>query len=151
MFIFVMVLISVPLAGCKSNVPSEFTRNEKLWNSSRLTDYKFTLQRNCFCPEDRRGPVTIEVRNNIPISVVYTESGVTVNTDFFTDVDTIDELFGILKNAYNNKAAQVDVSYDITNGYPISIYIDVSQQIADEEQGYTISNLQLVHVFGNPE
>jgi hypothetical protein len=26
-------------------------------------------------------------------------------------------------------------------GYPVTLYIDVSQQMADEEQGYTVTDL----------
>lgn len=150
-FMSVLLFILLLPAACNSNLPSEFTRNQKLWEANHLTDYNFTLQRNCFCPEDRRGPVDIQVRKNATISIIFTESGVTANPDFFSDVDTIDELFGVLKNAHMDKAVQVDVTYDATYGYPQSIYIDVSKEIADEEQGYTVSNLQVIHIFGNPK
>jgi hypothetical protein len=138
--IVVLLLVLLLPAACKSVVPSEFTKNEKLWDSKNLLDYNFTLQRNCFCPEDRRGPVDIQVRNGIPTSIVYPATGAAANADFFSDVDTVDEIMAILKKAYTDKAARVDVTYDAVNGFPLTIYIDVSELMADEEQGYNVTN-----------
>jgi len=53
----------------------------------------------------------------------------------------------MLKNAYTGKgdfqqkADTVNVTYNAQEGHPTTFYIDVSQTIADEEQGYTVTNL----------
>jgi hypothetical protein len=53
----------------------------------------------------------------------------------------------MLKNAYagegdfEQKADTIDVTYNAQMGYPTTFFIDVSQNIADEEQGYTVTNL----------
>lgn len=136
----VLLLLALIPSACKSAVPSAFTQNEKLWDSKNISNYNFTLQRNCFCPEDRRGPVNIQVRNGVPTSVVYPATGAAADPSFFSDIDTIEELFGKLKGAYKEKAARVDVTYDTVNGFPLTIYIDVSELMADEEQGYNVTN-----------
>ena len=65
----------------------------------------------------------------------------------FNNADTIDKLFTILKDAYTGKgdfeqkADTVNVTYHAQMGYPTTFFIDVSQTIADEEQGYTVTNL----------
>ena len=143
-----MVLITVfTTISCTSSVPQELTDNEKLWKDQELQNYDFTLERQCFCPEDWRGPVNIEVRDGSAVSVTYSNNGEAVTEGKFDDVDTIDKLFTLLKNAYtgkndfDQKADSVDVTYDKQMGYPGTLYIDVSQLMADEEQGYTVTNL----------
>jgi hypothetical protein len=45
------------------------------------------------------------------------------------------------KNDFDQKAHTVNVTYNPDLGYPTDLYIDVSQLIADEEVGYTVTNL----------
>jgi len=144
------VLILLTLFGvvsCASSVPQELTTSEKLWKDQGLSNYDFTIERQCFCPEDWRGPVNIQVRNGAAISATYVSSGMAVTGGKFDNADTIDKLFTMLKNAYNGtgdfeqKADTINVTYDAQMGYPATFFIDVSQTMADEEQGYTVTNL----------
>ena len=143
----IILLTLLAATSCTSSVPRELTDNEKLWKDQDLENYDFTLERQCFCPEDWRGPVNIEVRDGTAVSVTYQSDGSVVTEGKFDDVDTIDKLFTLLNNAYAGKgdfdqqADSVDVTYDKQMGYPATLYIDVSQQMADEEQGYTVTNL----------
>ena len=142
-----MILPLLAAISCTNSIPQELTNNEKLWKDQGLRNYDFTLQRDCFCPEDWRGPVNIQVRNGIAISVKYVSNEATVTDGKFDNADTIDKLFTILKDAYagkgdfEQKVDTVNVTYNAQMGYPTTFYIDVSQTIADEEQGYTITNL----------
>jgi len=143
-----LLLSGILLASsCARSVNSELARNEKLWQSQNIASYDFTLSRQCFCPEEWRGPVNIQVRNGMATSVTYVTNGQTAAAEIFGNVDTIGELFGVLhdayegKNSFNQKAARVDVTYHPQLGYPLTIYIDVSEMIADEEQGYAVENL----------
>jgi hypothetical protein len=112
-----------------------------------LRDYDFTLERQAFAPEDWRGPINIQVRNGAAVSVSYVSSGAAVTGGKFDNADTIDKLFTMLKNAYagegdfEQKADTIEVTYNAQMGYPTTFFIDVSQNIADEEQGYTVTNL----------
>ena len=142
-----MILPLFAAVSCTSSAPQELTNNEKLWKDQGLRNYDFTLQRDCFCPEDWRGPVNIQVRNGVAVSVTYVSNGAVVTEGKFDKADTVDKLFTILKNAYDGKgdfeqkAATINVTYNPQKGYPTTFYVDVSQTIADEEQGYTITNL----------
>jgi major membrane immunogen (membrane-anchored lipoprotein) len=146
---FVAAFMAFTLLGvisCTSSTPQELAASEKLWKDQGLKNYDFTLTRQCFCPEDWRGPVNIQVRNGEATSVTYVSSGAVVTEGKFNNADTIDKLFTILKNAYagngdfDQKADTINVTYDANMGYPRDFFIDVSQTIADEEQGYTITN-----------
>lgn len=137
------------LASCDAGgtpAQQELDRNEQLWRTQKITSYAFELQRDCFCPEDVRGPVDIVVRNGEPTSVTYVSNGQPAS-ELFGTVDTVDELFSTLRDAYegrnffDQKAESVQVTYHPDLGYPLTIFIDVSQTIADEEQGYTVKAL----------
>jgi len=141
-------VILLLLTSCASPVPGDLTDNEKLWKSQNLSNYDFTLERQCFCPEDWRGPVDIQVRNGKAVSMTYPSTGVTATEEKFGNVNTIDKLFDVLRDAYagsgtfEQKADTVNVTYHAQMGYPLTIYIDVSATIADEEQGYTVEDLR---------
>ncbi len=146
---FIAAFMTFALLGvtsCTSSIPQELAASEKLWKDHGLKNYDFTLLRQCFCPEDWRGPVNIQVRNGNATSVTYVSSGAVVTEGKFNNADTIDKLFTILKNAYAGKgdfaqkADTINVTYDTQMGYPKDFFIDVSQTIADEEQGYTVTN-----------
>jgi len=146
--VLVLALITLSSAsGCTGSVPREFTDNKELWESKDLRDYDFTLERQCFCPEDWRGPVDIQVRNGSAVSMTYVSDGTDVDEEKFGDVDTIDKLFVLLEDAYSGTgefeeaADSITAEYDSEMGYPLNMYIDESQMIADEEQGYTVTNL----------
>lgn len=143
LFLLTLVLIS----SCDSSATSELDSNKELWQSQNLTDYDFTLERQCFCPEDWRGPVVIQVRNGKAVAITYVSTGEIAGAEKFEDVDTIEELFDVIRDAYegkntfDEKAETVNVSYHPEMGYPLTIFIDVSTNIADEEQGYTVEEL----------
>ena len=137
------------LASCNPGdtpAQSELDRNEELWRSQKITSYAFELERQCFCPEDVRGPVDIIVRDGKPASITYVSTGKPA-TELFGTLDTIDELFSLIRDAYegrnffDQKAENVQVTYHPDLGYPLTVFIDVSQTIADEEQGYTVKAL----------
>ena len=142
-----VLLAALPAAVSCSPVPSELSRNEQLWKDQGLRNYDFTVQRQCFCPEEWRGPVNVQVRNGVAVNVTYVDIAANVTEGKFDNANTIDKLFTILKDAYagkgdfQQKADNVNVTYDSRMGYPVDFFIDVSQMIADEEQGYTVTNL----------
>ena len=78
----------------------------------------------------------IVVRNNQVISAVAR------NSNFFEPPEpkTIDDWFAVLKHAIDRNAERIDVTYNKIYGFPQSVYIDMSRMIADEEQGWTITN-----------
>ena len=59
-FILFPLLVAV---SCASSIPQELAASKRLWTDRGLRNYDFTLERQCFCPEDWRGPVDIQVRD----------------------------------------------------------------------------------------
>lgn len=130
-----------------SDAQGQLDANRKKWESQGIDDYSFTLQRNCFCRGDAIRPINIEVRDGSVTSARYADTGELIPDDRQYNKQSVynlnaDGLFNLVEQGIKGGAAQVDVTYDKTFGIPTSIYIDQSQQIADEEMGYTISNFR---------
>lgn len=125
----------------------QFNANQKLWNSQGIDDYSFTLQRNCFCRGDALRPINIQVRDGKIAAATFADTGEPVPPELNFNKLTINDLFKEVGQAIKGGAERVEVSYDKTYGFPTSIYIDQSSQIADEEVGYTISNFRPEPVF----
>ena len=56
---------------------------------------------------------------------------------------TIDGFFDYIRETLNQNPEIKTITYDSNMGYPTYIYFDISSMIADEEIGYTISDLVL--------
>ena len=123
--------------GPKSQV-DELQEAQELWRSQRPLRYAYTIQRQCFCTEDARGPVRVTVDGETVVSQLY-EDGRTVDaaaTDWFPSVDG---LFAVLLNAFDEGAFEIRVTYDPGLGIPVDFWIDYSQNIIDEELGFTVT------------
>ena len=106
------------------------------WEAAGLDAYRMTLQRSCFCPEDYRGPFDVTVRDGAVATVRF--NGASLDADRAV---TVDDLFALIEDAYKRNAASVDVAFDPDLGYPTSVGIDYSTQMADEEMAYTVADL----------
>jgi hypothetical protein len=87
-------------------------------------------------------PARITVRDGAVESATYVDDGQPVAASVLPTYQTIDELFEMIADAVARKAVTVDVTYDPDLHYPTHGYIDISEMIADEEQGFTASDLE---------
>ncbi|MEM1114975.1 MAG: DUF6174 domain-containing protein [Bacteroidota bacterium] len=124
--------------GPAAERPDALDEAKAQWEAAGLDDYRLTLSRSCFCPApDYTGPFDVTVRDGslaevrLEGAVVETERGMTVAG-----------LFTLLEEAYARGAATVDVTFDPEAGFPTAVYIDYDVQIADEEIGYGVSDLE---------
>lgn len=116
--------------------------NRNLWNQQNISNYRYTFSNSCFCIQDARGPVIIEVRNGQTTSITSVATGQPVDPQYFQKYNTIPKLFNVIQDAIARRAFSLDVSYAANFGYPTQINIDYSSQIADEELYLTIENFQ---------
>lgn len=114
----------------------EVSQQEQKWKKQGITEYAFTLQISCFCIVDYTRPKSIVVKNN------QIES---VNGIAYTDLEyetymTFDDFFEYIKERQKENPVQENLEFDPTYGFPNYIYFDISEMIADEEIGYTITD-----------
>jgi len=98
------------------------------WQAARTRDYHFTVKRVCFCAPSFRGPVTIVVRDDVPLAPPAS----------FEDVATVPRLHAIVQEAIDDRVERLAVAYD-ARGVPLSISIDRSSMIADDEITYHVT------------
>ena len=106
------------------------------WADAALDGYTMTITRSCFCPPEYRGPYRVVMDGGEAASVTYEGRPSDVG-----EPPSVDALFALLESAYAEGAARVDVTYHDELGYPIELYIDRDERLADEEIGYSISEL----------
>lgn len=129
--------------GASEDGPQALAASRARWEAQRPGDYRFTYTRSCFCPPQYRGPFDVTVRSGAVADVAYKGEGEPIERPF-TEYQTVDDLFALLAEAYARDAARVDATYDPTTGQPTEVYIDYSEQMADEEVGFTVEPVRPV-------
>lgn len=108
------------------------------WEAAALGDYRFTLQRMCFCPApDYTGPFEVTVRDGEIAGVRL--DGASVEPERAV---TVDDLFTLIEEAYARRAETVRLAFDPQTGAPTEVYVDYDSMMADEEIGYTVTGLE---------
>ncbi|MBD1911715.1 MULTISPECIES: DUF6174 domain-containing protein [unclassified Leptolyngbya] len=115
---------------------------QRLWTGQRLRDYRYVLEVSCFCAEEVRQPVVIEVRDGIPTSYTYESTGQPANPTYFENYSTVPKLFNLVRAALYRNPNSLNVQFNPEFGYPTQITIDYSAMMADEEIYLTIRDLQ---------
>ena len=125
-----------------SQTAEDITKHRQEWIDKQIANYRFTIERSCFCLEQSRGPVTVEVRGD-QVTITNVATGEQGN-DSFNDVTTITKVYDLLAQQAKDGADEIAVTYDDANAVPSTIKVDVSFQMADEELYYTISNFETI-------
>jgi hypothetical protein len=145
--VFVLSLLFIMLQ-CSENPVStkakEISEARLKWNKQGYDSYTFNYNRSCFCPW---ASVTFNVKV-ISDKITYLADlagNVIVDSTEFQYFYTIDRLFDLLEEADKQNAAQLDYSFNKDFGYPEHIYVDYSEQIADDESSFTIDSLKVLN------
>ena len=151
-----LAALAAPLAGCPAPaealpedqaqgdpadavpLPDDLVEARARWAEAGPDDYTMTLRRSCFCPvPDYTGPFAVTVTDGELASVMLEGAAVDPERGM-----TVGALFDLVAEAYARGAVRVDVAYDPVYGHPTRIAIDYDERIADEETGYTVTDLQ---------
>jgi hypothetical protein len=111
-----------------------------LWNSAGVQDYTVVVQHLCFCGYVR--PVRITVRSGAVVSSVDAETGQPVPS--YATVRDIAALFTLIREAIDDGADRLEVTYDAQLGYPTFINIDYIKNAVDDELQVRTSEFQQV-------
>ena len=117
------------------------------WESGRPAAYSITVDRLCECTLEMSGPVVVAVRDHAIESRTYVPSAYFVNptpvsATYANLFPSVDGLFDLIDEAFRRRAASVDVTYDSTLGFPVTISIDYVTATADDEVRYRATNFQ---------
>ena len=119
----------------------DLVENASDWDALGITEYRFTATVSCFCAGELFRPASVVVRGNAVESATYVDDGRPVDPLFLPAYQTVDEMFETIASAIERQAVVLEVTYDAELHYPTDVYIDLSEMIADEEQGFTATDL----------
>ena len=110
-----------------------------VWAAQNIRSYLFTIERQCFCPEEYRGPFDVTVIESAATLVTY-QGGVAI-------ADRVAELPKTMDAAFNlilvNAATEPEIVYDDRFGFPLRISLDPMKNAVDDEVTYLISNFRV--------
>lgn len=124
-----------------AGIQFELDRNRAKWASAMVSDYEFNFRWICFCALESMAPVNITVRENRIDGAAFVEGGAPVAIGGLGGYRTIDGLFDLLQEGIDKNAHSISVDYHPELGYPIDVWIDYDEAIADEELGFEINGL----------
>ena len=143
-----LALVATSCSGgddAETGIGVEVRRNQSRWTARSIANYRYTLQLFRFAPPGTGGPVVIEVRNGVRTAITAANPGDPApDPAAFARYDTIDKLFGILRDALDRNAARIDARFDPAYSFPRSASIDYSLAIADEELGFDVSGFEVL-------
>lgn len=126
-------------ASCsKAESADELTLNETKWKKAAIRNYEFTLRVNCFCPPDIVGPHKIRVQAD----TIFSVNGIPYQRGVSRKLPTLTELFTFIRESDAKNPYKKSITYQATFGFPEYIFYDFSEQIADEEIVYIVSEFK---------
>ena len=120
----------------------EHQKAEARWQEQRSADYRFLFKRVCECPEEYLREVWISVSGEATVDVTFADDQSQVPRELWADFPTVDGMFGKIRGAAQAHADEIRVDYDPDAGYPLSIFIDLDENMADEETIWYARDLQ---------
>ena len=128
-----MTLLVLVACASPTTPKNDLAYYRTLWESQRLTDYRFDVSKVCYC--QFVGDVRVTVINGVITGVTEIASEVARDPDGYP---TIDGFFDLVQDAYDRDAYEVQVEFDPDRGYPTRIWIDYVEMMMDEEMGFTL-------------
>lgn len=113
--VYVKAQADIESANQLQAAQDKVNKAKMVWASKNLITYNLTQTVSCFCGPQYTRPVKYSVISNS----IYTEgavyadaSGGAMTGTAVPTLHTIDDAFGLIQNAIDNKAASVTVTYD---------------------------------------
>ena len=128
-----------PTVSAPGSPQAALLQAQQRWEQSDVADYSYTGAWVCFCPEVYLADTQVTVSGGSVTSVDSADPGIGAipAPERFVPVDG---LFALIQEAITNNAARIEVSYDETYGYPVDLFIDHDERMADEETSFAISS-----------
>mmetsp|Transcript_16784 Transcript_16784/g.26050 ORF Transcript_16784/g.26050 Transcript_16784/m.26050 type:complete len:209 (+) Transcript_16784:36-662(+) len=122
---------------CDLTCQQEALNNARaLWTSKSIVNYDYQFARDCFCLPIIFALKDVQVRNNEITSITFANPNDPDLPDEVPDdfvVPAILDIFDRIQNGIDRSAPRMSVMYDGQYGYPLNVYIDYDETLADEE------------------
>ncbi len=141
-----LVAVSIfVLHSCTKTITKPFqtikgdpTTQLALWKEKNVSNYEMTMKISCNCLQGRVGPHHIVIEND----KIKTVNDLPYDSTKIGSIKTINELFDFIQVGLAENPYQHSLDYNAQYNYPQKIFFDFSEQIADEEIGYEITEFK---------
>jgi hypothetical protein len=134
--------IVTALAACDEVLEENITHYQQKWQNNHWNDYRFVVQRKCFCYVDYTREMIVQVNDGKVVSAQYTDTKEFVDKEVLTDIFTISEWFDVIHEAHARQADRLKVYFNEKVGNPSKIIIDLRANRTDDEQAVVISHIE---------
>ena len=143
-----LVAVSIfVLHSCTKTITKPFqtikgdpTTQLALWKEKNISSYEMTMKISCNCIQGRVGPHHIVVENDI----IKTVNDLPYDSTKTGPIQTINQLFEFIQVGLAANPYQHSLDYNAQYNYPQKIFFDFSEQIADDEVGYEITEFKVL-------
>ena len=131
------------LVGCASETkaPDDLVAAREQFSETLHGSYRFTWRRSCECSQESTALIRITVQNGQIIQALNVETEQAVSAEVLSSLKTIEGVFDMVEDAYNEDAASIHITYDPTQHFPASVSIDYDLNVADEEFSLQITDV----------
>ncbi len=147
-----LLLTTILIAGCSSgsggsdtdgetDAASELRAARQKWEKAGMENYTFRFRWQCFCIQEYVSLVELTVDGGEVVSGRYVEGDSALAGERLADYMSIDRLFDFIQEAVDRDAHSIRAEYHPDLGYPVDVYIDYDEMMADEEKGFTIESV----------
>ena len=134
------VLFILTLSSCSDEFdPIPFSSNLDL-----PTEYTYELRISCYCFPSYVGPHRLHVKGDEIIGYELAVDDVEIDDQVDLEQFTIDALSKRVDEILEQDPFSQDVEVHPDYNFPVSVYIDIDERIADEEWGYEISDFEVI-------
>jgi len=100
------------------------------WKRLGITEYTYVYSRTCECPPSWQQPTRITVRNGVVVEATEVATGAAKAID---RMPTIDDMFEMIRKAFEESADVIRIDYDSHQYYPVDMMIDDDVEVVDNE------------------
>lgn len=147
---YLLVSVLALITGCAASDPvytqrmSQLQQTQQQWAAHQITNYRFTVEKLCFCYNRTVKPITIEVRDGQAVSGFRAAIREQIDLALIEQYATFEKLFGVIDTNINQYADEMEIRYDPDRGYPTSIRIDLEKGSADDESYYMVTAFEIL-------
>ena len=134
-----IMIISLLFACSDKFDPIPFSGNLDL-----PTEYTYELTIACYCTQNYVGPHRIHIKDDELIDYEIDVDGVMLDDQTDLKQFTIDALVERVDDILARDPYSQEIKMHPDHNFPISVYFDIDQRVADEEWGYEITNFKVV-------
>ena len=125
------------------SVQAQLLRAESRWQRSRIKDYVYEMNWQCFCMTAYVAPVITSVADGAATGIKFADASQSGEIPSPERFGPMERLFEFLQEAIDQEAAAITLEFHQELGYPTSAYIDYNLMMADEEMGFAVTSLQM--------